>query len=243
MSSAFALVPLVLAASWPPAPPGLESPYGLTLDVSAPPAAHLAPALVAPASTPDLRLAVAPPQNGAQAPMSAEALQASHAHTATLQWWGRTLRWSTAAALVATATLGTLAAINQPTAFGDGRCITGDPVFGTYGCDRGLSTLHGSAGILSVTLYTANLVLRLAAPESKGYVSEAARPWHTALSWIALGGIVIQPALGLIAAYPQVIGKSQSVPTDPFPRNLRTAHLFIGYITTVSFVTTVIIER
>ncbi len=165
------------------------------------------------------------------------------AHTRKLQWWGSTLRWSTAASLVVTSTLGTMAAINQPTVFGDGRCITGDPILGSYGCDRGLSTLHGSAGILSVTLYTANLVLRLAAPESKGHVSEAARPWHTALSWIALGGIVIQPALGLVAAYPQVIGKSQSVPTDPFPRNLRTAHVFIGYVTAVSFLATVVIER
>jgi hypothetical protein len=228
MSSALAVTTLLLA--FPPAPSPPATAYALRLD--------------APVSAPTaLRLEVAPPQDGAQAPVSPEALRASEQHVATLQWWGRTLRWSTAAALVATATLGTMAAINQPTAFGDGRCITGNPVLGTYGCDRGLSTLHGSAAILSVTLYTANLVLRLAAPESKGHVSEAARPWHSALSWIALGGIVIQPALGLIAAYPQVIGKSQSLPTDSFPRNLRTAHIFIGYVTAVSFLATVVIER
>ena len=230
MSSAFAVT--LLLASVPAPSPHLTTGYELRLDP---------PAVTAPA----LRLEAAPPspQEGAQVPLSPEALHAADAHAANLRWWGRTLRWSTAAALVATATLGTVAAINQPTAFGDGRCITGNPILGNYGCDRGLSTLHGSVAILSVTLYTANLVLRLVAPESKGYVSEAARPWHTALSWIALGGIVIQPALGLIAAYPQVIGKSQSVPTDPFPRNLRTAHVFIGYITAVSFVGTVLIER
>ena len=164
------------------------------------------------------------------------------ARTANLQFWGRTLRWSTATALVATSVLGTMAAINQPTAFGDGRCITGNPVLGEYGCDRGLSTLHGSFGVLSVTLYTANGVLRLAAPESKGYVAEPLRPIHHVLSWVHLVGIVVQPALGLIAAYPQVIGKSNAVPTDPFPRNLRTVHLFIGYITTVAFLTTTIME-
>jgi len=230
MSSAFAVT--LLLASVPAPSPHLTTGYELRLD---PPAAA-APALRLEAAAPS-------PQEGAQVALSPEALRAADERAAHLQWWGRTLRWSTAAALVATATLGTMAAINQPTAFGDGRCITGNPILGNYGCDRGLSTLHGSIAILSVTLYTANLVLRLVAPESKGYVSEAARPWHTALSWIALGGIVIQPALGLIAAYPQVIGKSQSVPTDPFPRNLRTAHVFIGYITAVSFVGTVLIER
>jgi hypothetical protein len=166
-----------------------------------------------------------------------------HARAASLQGWGRALRWSTAASLLVTSTLGTFAAINQPTAFGDGRCITGNPVFGQYGCDRGLSTLHGSAAVLSVTLYTANVVLGLAAPISRGTVPEAARPVHRVLSWVALGGIVVQPALGLIAAYPQVIGKSNSAPTDSLPRNLRTAHVFIGWITTAAFLTTAILER
>ena len=119
------------------------------------------------------------------------------ARASSLRWWGRTLRWSTAASLVATSTLGTMAAINQPTAFGDGRCITGDPVLGTYGCDRGLSTLHGSSAVVSVTLYTANGVLALAAPESRGQVSEAARPWYRVLSWVHLGGMVLQPIMGL----------------------------------------------
>jgi hypothetical protein len=165
------------------------------------------------------------------------------AHTRKLQWWGSTLRWSTAASLVVTSTLGTMAAINQPTTFGDGRCITGDPVLGEYGCNRGLSTLHGSAAVLSVTLYTANAVLALSAPESRGTVAESAKPVYRALSWVHLGGIVVQPVLGLVAAFPQVIGKSQSVTTDQFPRNLRTVHLFIGYITTAAFLTTTILER
>jgi hypothetical protein len=158
-----------------------------------------------------------------------------------LRWWGRTLRWSTAASLVATSTLGTMAAINQPTAFGDGRCVTGSPVLGDYGCNRGLSTLHGSAGILSVTLYTANGVLKLAAPESVGKVS--AQPWHRALSYVALVGIAVQPIIGLVSAFPQVIGRDRDAPTDPFPKNLRTAHVFLGYVTTAAFVSTVAMER
>lgn len=161
----------------------------------------------------------------------------------TLQGWGRALRWSTAAALVGTSTLGTLAAINQPTAFGDGRCKTGDPVLGDYGCDRGLSTLHGSSAVLSVTLYTASAVLGLAAPESRGTVSPSARPWHRALGWVHLGGMVVQPVIGLVSAFPQVIGKSRTLPTDRFPRDLRTAHVLLGYVTTAAFLTTVALER
>jgi hypothetical protein len=177
---------------------------------------------------------------GETSPAAAPGVDA--ARVASLQFWGRTLRWSTATALVATSVLGTMAAINQPTAFGDGRCITGNPVLGEYGCDRGLSTLHGSVAVLSVTLYTANGVLRLAAPESKGFVAEPLRPIHHVLGWVSLVGIIVQPALGLIAAYPQVVGMSNAAPTDPFPRNLRTVHLFIGYVTTVAFLTATIME-
>jgi hypothetical protein len=163
-------------------------------------------------------------------------------HAAKLRWWGQTLRVSTAASLVVTTALGTIAAINQPTAFGDGNCITGNPVFGLYGCDRGLSTLHGVSGVVSLTLYTANGALALAAPESRGTVSPGAKPYYRVLTWVHLGGILVQPILGIIAAQPQLIGKSTTVPTDPLPRDLRTAHIFIGYITTLAFLTTTALE-
>ena len=162
---------------------------------------------------------------------------------ARLRQWERALKWSTAGALVATSTLGTLVAINQPTAFGDGRCQTGHPVLGTYGCDRGLSTLHGSSGVLSVTLYTANGVLALAMPGPVGNVSAAARPWHRALTYVHLGGIAVQPILGLVAAFPQVVGMSHSAPDDRFPRDLRTAHVGIGYVVTAAYLATLALER
>lgn len=162
--------------------------------------------------------------------------------TTTLRKWERVLKWSTAGALVATSTLGTMAAMNQPTAFGDGRCLTGDPVFGTYGCDRGLSTLHGISGVLSLTLYTADTALAIAIPGPEGNVSEAERPWHRALTYVHLGGITIQPLLGLIAAFPAVVGQSDVLTTDPFPRNMRTAHLALGYLTLAAFLATVALE-
>ena len=156
--------------------------------------------------------------------------------------WERALKWSTAGALVVTSTLGTLAAINQPTAFGDGRCLTGGPVLGTYGCDRGLSTLHGSSAILSATLYTADGVLALSLPGPQGNVREAARPWHRALTFVHLGGMVLQPALGLVSAFPQVIGVRGKAASDPFPRNLRTTHVVLGYVTTAAFLATLVLE-
>jgi hypothetical protein len=170
---------------------------------------------------------------------------AAAARTRQLQWWGSALRWSTAASLVVTSTLGTMVAINQPTVFGDGRCFTSEasPILGEYGCDRGLSTLHGASAVLSVTLYTANGVLRLAAPESRGTVAPGAEPVYRVLGWVHLVGIVVQPILGLVAAYPQVVGKPEVLPTDPFSRNLRTAHVFIGYVTAAAFLTTTILEH
>jgi len=191
-------------------------------------------------------LALDPPAFGdvaAMPPPADPGAQGDAARARRLRFWGTTLRWSTAAALVATSTLGTMAALNQPTAFGDGRCLTGDPVLGEYGCNRGLSTLHGASAVLSVTLYTANGVLALAAPESRGVVAEPVRPLYHVLSWVHLVGIVLQPAMGLVAAFPQVIGKATTAPTDPFPRNLRTAHVFVGYVTTAAFLTTAILER
>lgn len=177
-----------------------------------------------------------------QEPGGELALPREDARVRDLERWERILKWSTGGALVVTATLGTLAAINQPTAFGDGRCQTGHPIFGTYGCDRGLSTLHGVSGVASAILYTANGAIAFSLPGPVGNVSDRERPWHTALSYVHLVGIIVQPLLGLTAAYPQVIGLSKTGPSDPFPRNARTAHLALGYLTTAAFLTTIALE-
>lgn len=161
-----------------------------------------------------------------------------------LRTWERGLKWATAGSLLVTSTLGALVAINQPTAFGDGRCFTaGSPIFGTYGCDRGLSTLHGISGVMSATLYTANGVLALSIPGPVGNVSETARPWHRALTYVHLGGIILQPILGLVSAYPQVIGMQNTGPTDTFPRTTRTVHLFLGIVTTAAYLATLALEQ
>ncbi len=175
-------------------------------------------------------------------PEAAGAREPEAARVARLRRWERALKWSTAGALVVTTTLGTFAAINQPTAFGDGRCQTGGPVLGTYGCDRGLSTLHGASAVVSATLYTADGVLALSLPGPQGNVTPARRPWHRALTFVHLGGVVVQPVLGLVSAFPQVIGVRGRAPSDPFPRNLRTTHVILGYVTTAAFLATLALE-
>ncbi|WP_242392258.1 hypothetical protein [Anaeromyxobacter oryzisoli] len=207
------------------------------------PSLRLALAAPAPAPTPaDLALRRASFLDEEPAPDDAEASGRDESRQRTLRTWERRLKWGTAGALVLTSTLGTLAAINQPTAFGDGRCQTGHPVFGDYGCNRGLSTLHGASGVLSATLYTADAALALAIRGPVGHVSPAARPWHRALTYIHLGGIVVQPILGLITVFPQVIGVNNTAPGDRFPRNMRTAHLTIGYLTAAAFLATLALE-
>ena len=189
------------------------------------------------AAEPRLSLSLDP----ASAP-SAPGQEPEDARTARVRRWERALKWSTAGALVVTTTLGTFAAINQPTAFGDGRCQTGGAVLGTYGCDRGLSTLHGASAVVSATLYTANGVLAVSLPGPQGKVTPARRPWHRALTFVHLGGMIAQPALGLVSAFPQVIGVRGRAPSDPFPRNLRTTHVILGYVTTAAFLATLALE-
>jgi hypothetical protein len=189
-------------------------------------------------ATTQLVIAGIPPEGAA----AGVGVSAGEARVESLRRWERALKWATAGSLVITSTLGTMAAINQPTAFGDGRCITGNPILGTYGCDRGLSTLHGASGVVSTILYTSNGVLALAIPGPIGHVTEAERPWHRGLTYVHLGGIVLQPILGLIAAFPQVVGQSHAAPTDSFPRDMRTAHVILGYVTTAAFLTTLALE-
>jgi hypothetical protein len=57
-------------------------------------------------------------------------------HRASLLRAHRTLEYTTMGALALTAAGGVIAAINKPTLFGDGKCASGDPIFGDYGCER-----------------------------------------------------------------------------------------------------------
>jgi hypothetical protein len=138
--------------------------------------------------------------------------------------------------LLVTTALGTITAINQPTLFSDGRCSTGRPVLGSYGCS-GLSTLHGISALLSVVLYTATTTLEFASFDWPGRDRHGSG--YEALSYVHLIGMALQPIGGVIAAMPEVLGLRHS---DGLMRVLRTVHLFTGYAIVGSYVVTASIE-
>lgn len=154
----------------------------------------------------------------------------------------RALRYTTAGSLLVTGGLGTLVAINQGTSFTQGRCDASShrPIFGDYGCEP-LSIVHGISGVLSVTLYTATTALGLALGEPPlGHGGEYGRLYRI-LSYVALVGMAIQPVLGLVSAYPDIIGVSAGS-QEKFGEVTRTVHVGIGYVTIATYLTTVILE-
>jgi hypothetical protein len=148
----------------------------------------------------------------------------------------RVLQLSTAGTLLVTGALGTLTALNQPTWFGEGRCATGSPVFGEYGC-HGLSTLHGLFALLSSVLYTATVTLEFAAFDWPGRDRHGSG--YEALGYVHLIGMAIQPLGGLLAAVPQVIGLDHN---SDFVRALRSIHLITGYAIVGTFAVATVIE-
>jgi hypothetical protein len=148
----------------------------------------------------------------------------------------KALQLATAGSLLVTGTLGTIAAINQPTWFSNGRCATGGPIFGEYGC-HGFSTLHGISALISIVLYTATTTLEIAAFDWPGRDRHGTA--YEAFSYVHLVGMALQPLGGLVAAVPEVFGLERNT---GFTRALRSIHLMTGYLIAGSFVATTVIE-
>jgi hypothetical protein len=148
----------------------------------------------------------------------------------------KVLQLSTAGAMIITASMGTIAAINQPTLFSEGRCAAGKPIFGDYGC-HGWSTLHGLMALLTSVLYTATITLEFAAFDWPGRDRHDSA--YEAASYVHLVGMALQPIGGLLAAVPEVVGAERN---GTFSRVLRTIHLFTGYAIVGTFVATAAIE-
>lgn len=148
----------------------------------------------------------------------------------------RTLQLATASSLLVTTALGTIAAINQPTLFSDGRCVTGDPIFGEYGC-HGLSALHGLFAVVSLVLYSATTALEFARFDWPGRDDHGSG--FEVLSYVQIIGMGLQPIGGLLAVVPEIIGMPRN---STFSRVVRTLHLIVGSAVTTSFVITTAIE-
>lgn len=148
----------------------------------------------------------------------------------------RTLQLTTSGALILTAGLGAINAINQPTLFSDGRCASGNPIFGEYGC-HGLGPLHGVFALLSVVLYTTTETLEFSRFDWPG--RDRHGDGFTALSYVHLIGMIIQPLGGLLAAVPELVGASRN---GALPRVLRTLHAVTGVAVAGAFIVTTAIE-
>ncbi len=155
----------------------------------------------------------------------------------------RALELSTAGALAVTGALGVITAINRPTVFGDGRCATNDPIFGNYGCES-LSIVHGISGVVSEGLYIGTMVLEAVVRDPPWTVDE--RPgWRITrrvLTWIHASGMILQPLLGMLSAYPGIIGINDPQSRDDFSRVLRVVHAGAGVVTATAFLGTVAID-
>ncbi len=152
--------------------------------------------------------------------------------------WQQRLELATAGTMALTAAGGMLVALNQPTLLFDGLCARGEPIFGQYGCD-GLNRLHGIGGAATGVLYTSEQVMDRVLPGSPG--EPAPSTGARIVDGIHLGGMLLMPLMGFLAAEPQTIGIRP--PTDgTFPRTLRSVHASLGMITLGAYLTSLIID-
>ncbi|MFB6350197.1 MAG: hypothetical protein ABEK29_00180 [Bradymonadaceae bacterium] len=179
-------------------------------------AAALLPTSVPAQSTPTTDQTVTPLEVDATDETAEPSEDTSGANVRHLNSIQRILQYGTAGSLVLTAAGGVITYLNLPTQTGDGLCRTGDPIFGSYGCD-GFNTLHGIGGTLELALPND--------PErdDADLFDDPAAPVH-------LGGMALLPLLGIVSHSPEVLGVD-ATRGDEFPRTVRTIHATLGVVT------------
>lgn len=117
--------------------------------------------------------------------------------------------------------------LNKPTLFGDGRCKSGDPVLGDFGCS-GLPILHAAFGATTLGLFVAQEIVAGEMPISPYDMgSEGRQDAMTGLRIANYSLFAVQPVLGFLAANPGVVGVSEESQED-VSRVLRTIHFGVG---------------
>lgn len=223
--------------------------------VLAQPSARRAPAPVAtqaPAPAP------APPPTATPAPEDAcaadrEACQESEQIARTvLRHRERSLRthrafgiaaWSS---LLITEVLGTIQLVNQDSWFGRGACASNPDAFGCRQSSL-ITGLHEGFAFTTVGLYlTAGIIAVSAAdPEHASEGDGAAQRrlrLHKTLAWIHGAGMILLPLMGVISAYPQILGASSNEARADVGRAMRTLHAIVGYSTFTAFTIAAAIE-
>lgn len=117
--------------------------------------------------------------------------------------------------------------INKPTAFGDGRCKSGDPILGDFGCG-GLTYLHFGFAVTTLGLFVAQEVVAEQAPISP--YDQGSEGKQDAMAGFRVANYAlfgVQPVLGLLAANPGILGVDDADKED-VSRALRTVHFGVG---------------
>lgn len=126
-----------------------------------------------------------------------------------------------------TGTSGSALMVNKPTLFGKGRCRTGDPLLGGFGC-RGLSLLHFGMGVASLGLFVSSEIVAENMPVSPYDMGSAGKQdTMRTLRYTNIGLFAVQPILGLVATHPQLIGIPERS-RETFSKVLRTVHFGVG---------------
>jgi hypothetical protein len=126
-----------------------------------------------------------------------------------------------------TGTSGAVLLINKPTLFGDGRCKSGSPLFGDFGCG-GLTFVHLGFAVSTLGLFIAQEIVAGEMPISPYDMgSEGKQDAMAGLRVANYSLFALQPVLGFLAANPGVIGISEPSRED-FSKVLRTIHFGVG---------------
>jgi hypothetical protein len=127
--------------------------------------------------------------------------------------------------LAVTGALGGVLAVNHETAFGDGRCNGGEPIFGQFGCG-GLKYVHFGFAATTLGLFVATEVVAEKMPISPyESTSQGKETAMRTLRWVNIGLFGVQPILGLLAANPGLVGADNP---RSFSKVLRTVHIVVG---------------
>lgn len=137
------------------------------------------------------------------------------------------LQKSGLATLALTGLSGATLMVNKPTLFGKGRCRTGDPLLGGFGCNE-LSYVHMGFAVATAGLFVATEIVAEEMPNSPYDTGSPGRQdTMRGLRWTNVGLFIAQPILGLIAANPWLVGVPEAARED-FSSVLRTVHLGVG---------------
>lgn len=112
---------------------------------------------------------------------------------------------------------------NEETAFGDGRCNTGSPVLGQFGC-TGLKYLHFGFAASTLGLFIATEIVADEMPVSPYDMGSHGK--QNAMKTLRVANIALfstQPILGFLAANHRLFGMSTGA-----AKVLRTVHFAVG---------------